>query len=94
MQNLSQPVNPSTSALARIGMYLLVPVVGLLLLPVLLLFIIALYLLALFHGTRVFVFSVRQTSQPVEEEIQKPHFLDIQAKPKFLSDESSPPAKG
>lgn len=94
MQNLTPPVNQTQSALARVGMYLLVPVVGLLLLPILLLFIIALYLLALFHGTRVFVFSVRRTSQPFEEEIQKPHFLDIQAKPRALTDESFPPPKG
>jgi len=94
MQNLPQPVQSSPSALARVGLYLIVPVVGLLLLPILILVVVALYLLALVQGARVFVFSYRSTTDTFEPEPHKPHFLDIQAKPKELTDESSPPAKG
>lgn len=94
MQNLPEPVNEGPSALARVGLYVLAPVAGLLLLPILLLFVIALYLLAMVHGARVFVFSFRSEASDAEEDLQKPHFLEIQAKPKALTDESRLPPKG
>jgi len=77
MENLPQSVTHPTSALMRAGMYLLVPVVGLLLLPVLLLFIVVLCLLAIFHGGRIFVYSFTGTQAPSEEELQKPHFIEV-----------------
>jgi hypothetical protein len=94
MQNLQRPSGKISSALMRAGLILLVPVVGLLILPVLLLFVVVFYLLALFQGTRVFVFGFRAASSEFEPEEHRPHFLDIQAKPAALSDESSLPPKG
>ena len=94
MPNLPQPLSDSPSALVRVGWYLLVPVAGLLLLPILLLFLIALYLLAIFHGTRLVVISFTGQRYEVEEELQKPHFLDMQSAPQALADESPLPPKG
>ena len=94
MQNLPDPVSEGPSALARVGLYVLAPVFGLLLLPILLLFVFVLYVLALLNGARVFVFTFRGQAPDVEEELQKPHFLDIQAKPRELTDQSPLPPKG
>lgn len=93
MQNLPQPSARPLSTLARVGLYLLVPVVGILLLPFLLVFVVFLYLLALLQGARVFVFSFGQRAEWEDEELQKPHFLEIQAKQKVLSDQSTPPTE-
>lgn len=94
MNNLRQPVTEGPSALVRAGLYVLVPVVGLLLLPILLLFIFLLYFLALFNGARVFVFSFTGKQPIIEEEPQGPHFLEIQAKSKALPDWTQLPPKG
>jgi len=93
MHNLPQPATQSSSALARVGFYLLVPVVGLLVLPFLLLFIVLFYLLSLFQGARVFVFTFGQQTTNESEELQKPHFLEIQARPKELTDQSTSPTE-
>ena len=80
--------------LVRAGIYLLVPVVLLLLLPLLLLIVIVLYLAALFHGLRIFVTVVAGKKEMPGFELQKPHFLEIEAPVKQLSDESTKSAKG
>jgi hypothetical protein len=93
MQNLPQPTKDAPSALARIGLYVLVPVAGILLLPFLLIFVVIFYLLAFFQGARVFVFSFGKRDDNIDEELQKPHFLEIQAKQKVLTDQSTPPSE-
>lgn len=94
MQDLHQPVKDSPSALARVGLFLLVPVVGILLLPILLFFIVALYLLAIFHGGRIFVYSFTGKNETPEHDMQKPHFIDVHVHEKTLPDEATPPQKG
>lgn len=94
MDNLSQPASETGSALARVGVWLLVPVAGVLLLPILLLFLIVLYLLAIFQGARILVVSVSGKRIEVEEELQRPHFLELQKTAKALPDESPLPPKG
>ena len=93
MQNLPQPTNHSPSALARVGFYFLAPIIGIVLLPFLLMFVVLFYLLAMVQGTRVFVFHFGQTTDNGDDELQRPHFLDIHAKPKALSDQSTPPTE-
>jgi hypothetical protein len=88
------PATPTKSALTRVGLYLLAPIAGLLLLPIFLLFIIAIYLLSLVQGVRVFVFRVGESTDTYEPEEQGPHFLDVKPKANTLNDQSLPPPKG
>ena len=78
MKRLPLFIDDQTSLAVRIGIWALVPVVFVALLPILLLLVIALYFSAIFHGVRVVVtgFSVKQTS--AEFETQGPHFLELE----------------
>lgn len=73
----------------RAGMWVLVPIAVVLLLPILVLLVVALYLSAFIHGTRVFVsvFTGRRSS--ADFDMQKPHFLEMQAPVKAISDQSA-----
>ena len=73
--------------LVRAALYTLLPILLTLALPLLLLFILAIYLLALVHGTRVFLFS--RSSEEDEPTYAKPHFLDIEIPAKVISDEQT-----
>ena len=79
MKRLPLLVDDKPSLLVRAGLFALVPVALLLLLPILLLLVIALYLSAIFHGVRVVVTVVRGKRTPPDFEMQKPHFLEMQA---------------
>jgi hypothetical protein len=94
MKRLPLLMDDHPSALVRAGVYVLVPIALLLLLPFLLLMILALYLSALFHGMRVVVMVFTARQQEAEVEIRTPHFLELPASAKVLPDESSLPPKG
>jgi hypothetical protein len=84
-------VTSGGTALARAGMFLLLPVIGILLLPVLLFFIIALYLLAILQGGRVFVYSFSAKAETTpDHDLQEPHFVRVRIRDKSLTDESAP----
>jgi hypothetical protein len=82
---------PRPSLLIRAAIYTLVPILVVLALPLLLMIILVIYLLALIHGGRVFVFSWSGKSQEgdAETELTKPHFLEIQGPAEALPDESA-----
>jgi hypothetical protein len=88
MENLPQRLPETPSALARAITYLLVPIAVLALVPLLLLFVIVLYLLALVHGARIFVFSFTSKLPAPDADLRPPHFIEIQPAPKPLPDES------
>jgi hypothetical protein len=88
MKRLPLLVDDHPSLLVRAGLFALVPVALVLLLPILLLLVIALYLSAIFHGVRVVVTVVSGKQTPPDFEMQKPHFLEMQAQVRALPDES------
>ena len=89
MKRLPLFIDDQTSLAVRVGVWALVPVVFVALLPILLLLVIALYFSAIFHGVRVVVtgFNVRQSS--ADFETQGPHFMEIQAPLKVITDLSA-----
>ncbi len=94
MKRLPLLLDHQPSPLVRAATYLLVPIVLVVALPILLLLILVLYLAALLHGAKVFVFMITGTNETAEEDMQKPHFLERQASASELPDESAPTAKG
>ncbi len=92
MKRLPLLVDDHPSLLVRAGLFALVPVALVLLLPILLLLVIALYLSAIFHGVRVIVTVVTGKQPPADFEMQKPHFLEMQAPVRSLPDESRGPS--
>ena len=93
MKRLPLLLNDAPSPLVKAGMYLLVPIVLAVALPILLMLIVAFYLLALFHGTRIFVTIVvgKKVEPEPEFEMQKPHFLELQSPARALPDDSQKP---
>ncbi len=89
MKRLPLLVDEKPSLLVRAGLFALVPVALLLLLPILLLLVIALYLSAIFHGVRVVVTVVSGKRTPLDFEMQRPHFLEMQEHTKLLPDHSA-----
>lgn len=82
---LTQPQTPAP-LLLRASMYALIPVLLTLALPLLLLFIVAIYLLAIVHGARVFLFTSSSKNDEATT-YAKPHFLDIEVSAKVISDD-------
>lgn len=92
MQNLPAPVDDAPSGLALAGVYLLVPVVAVVLLPAVLLLVVALYALALIQGVRALSTALSGRGTPPTLELQEPHFLHARIAEKQLSDQSPPPS--
>ena len=90
MQNLPQPARTSSSALINVGLCLLVPVAGLVLLPILLLFVLVFYFLAVFQGGRVLFFTWSSQEAPLEPGYARPHFIEAPAK-EIPAPDPSPP---
>jgi hypothetical protein len=93
MDQLPQLPEQRPSPLVRAAAYLLVPVLGLIALPLILLIILVIYLLALLQGGRVFVMFLRGKTAPpdIEVEVKKPHFLEMQSPAKTLPDQATSP---
>jgi hypothetical protein len=94
MKRLPLLMDDHPSPLVRVGIYLLVPVLLALTLPIVLLLIIALYLLALFQGARIFVTLIVGKMEEPEYGMQPPHFLDMQDSANASPDELSSSPKG
>jgi hypothetical protein len=92
MKRLPLLVDDHPSPLIRAATYLLIPVVLVVALPIILLLILVLYLAAIFHGVRVFVFVYRGKDATPENDYAKPHFLEIKPDVKSLPDESQTPS--
>ena len=90
MKRLPLLVDDQSSPLVRAVTYLLVPIVLVVALPFLLLLVLFIYLAALVHGARVFVYVVTGKEEPAEPSVQKPHFIDV-APPNTLTNQTSLP---
>jgi hypothetical protein len=86
MKRLPLLVDPQPSVLVRAGIYILAPVVVILTLPIILLVILVLYLAALVHGARIFVFVITGEDVTPTSDFQKPHVLESQVLGKKLPD--------
>jgi hypothetical protein len=89
MKRLPLLIDDQTPLLVRAGIWALVPLVFVALLPIVLLFVIVLYLSAVFHGVRVLVTVVTRKQPTADFEMPKPHFLEIQEPTRQLADQSA-----
>jgi len=92
MKRLPLLLDAHPSALVRAGIYVLVPIILVLSLPLILLVILVLYLAALFHGGRILVFVISGKKPTPEHDFPKPHFLEMQVADQALPDESQIPS--